>query len=239
MTEGKLKIKDVRQITPLRNYRFNSFVGHFISSSISPIFTYWFIKLKIKPNAITLLMISCGVIGAILFSFPNIYSKIGGFIFFHLWFIFDCSDGEVARITKNFSKYGKEMDFIAHLINHPLMNLSLFITYVQLNSNYSVYIAVIFLCFISMELMIRNFITFNTYILSSTNEIMKRSSFINYAMRQFFIYPNFILIFPVFILLDFYFNHHFSLYILLVWLTIYSIYFVKSLVIILYKFYKG
>ena len=35
--------------------------------------------------------------------------------------MFDCSDGEVARITKRYSKFGTEIDYTAHVIDHPFI----------------------------------------------------------------------------------------------------------------------
>ncbi|HPP34592.1 MAG TPA: CDP-alcohol phosphatidyltransferase family protein [Ignavibacteriales bacterium] len=238
MRTKKIKLKDVRLLSPLNNYRFNSFVEHFISYQISPLFTHLFIKLEIRPNTITLFMVISGIIGAILFSLPQVYFKFLGFLFFHLWFIFDCSDGEVARITKTFSKYGKEMDYIAHLINHPLMNLSLFISYLQFHYYNTIYLAILFMCFISMELINRNFTAFNTYLFADVNNKNKRS-FLKYAIGQFSLYPNFILIFPIFVIADLVIGVRYSIYILNVWFLIYSLYFLKGLISTLIRFYRG
>ena len=223
-----LKISNIRKLSPLNNYRYNSFSGHFISSKISPIFTYWLIKKGIKPNTITLFMIASGIIGAIMFSIPNLYFKIGGFLFFHLWFIMDCSDGEVARITKTFSKYGKEMDYMAHLINHPLMNLSLWLSYLQFNKYDDFYLGLIFISFISIELVSRSFVLFSTYLGDSKNQTDNTNrSFLKYIVIQFSIYPNFILIFPIFIIAEYFFDYN-SLYVLLAWFAIFTILLLKQ-----------
>lgn len=107
--------------------------SYLISQRISPYLSSIYIKKNIEPNKITIHMILSGIIGAILFSIPNTFVKIIGSIFIQLWFVLDCSDGEVARYTKTFSKFGKELDYMAHLINHPLFGLSIFISLYQLN----------------------------------------------------------------------------------------------------------
>jgi phosphatidylglycerophosphate synthase len=239
MNTDRATVKNIRTLSPLQYYRFNSFVGHFISSQISPLFTSLFIKQQIKPNTITLFMIASGIIGSVLFSLPYIYIKILGFVFFHIWFIMDCSDGEVARITKTFSKYGKEMDYIAHLISHPLMNLSLFITFIQFGNINSLLLALIFMSFISMELINRNFVLFNTYLFSKGSVPKPKRSFIKYAVGQFAVYPNFILLFPIAIISDMLFNVSYSFYILLGWFALYSLYFLKGLLSTLIKFYRS
>lgn len=236
----KIKVEDVRKLSPLNYYRFNSFTGHFISSAISPLFTALFIKRKVKPNTITLFMILCGIIGSILFAFPSLITKIFGVVFFHLWFIMDCSDGEVARITKTFSKYGKEMDFMAHLIDHPLMNLSLWITFILIDiENWFIY-SLLFILFISLELINRSLTLFTTY-LSSENKVKEEErTLFKYIVIQFSSYPNFILIYPAILLVDLFLGGFVvSQYILFIWFGMYAVLALKSIFKFLYKFYYG
>ena len=88
---------------------------------ISPFITKFCLKLKLIPNVITLLMIASGIVGGLLFALPYTAAKIAGIVFIHLWYVFDCSDGEVARITKRYSKFGTEIDYTAHVIDHPFI----------------------------------------------------------------------------------------------------------------------
>lgn len=122
------EIKSTKNLS-IRTYFLSSFL---ISNRISPYISAIYIKLGVIPNMITIHMILSGIIGAVLFSLPNLLAKIAGATFIHLWFILDCSDGEVARYTKKYSKYGKELDFMAHLINHPLFGIALFFSLFQL-----------------------------------------------------------------------------------------------------------
>lgn len=238
MENSKIEVKDVRIISPLNYYRFNSFTGHFISSAISPFFTVLFIRYRIKPNTITIFMILAGIIGSILFALPYVLSKILGIFFFHLWFIMDCSDGEVARISKVYSKYGKEMDFMAHLINHPLMNLSLWITFITIDlENWFMY-SLLFIVFISLELINRSLTLFVNY-LAVPNDVKKENrSFLKYLVIQFVSYPNFILIYPIILVISILFDSfNIGCYILCIWFGIYSILTLKSIFRFLYKFY--
>ena len=38
---------------------------------LSAVLVYWFLKLKIKPNTITMLYISCGIVGGLLLAIPE------------------------------------------------------------------------------------------------------------------------------------------------------------------------
>lgn len=92
----------------------------------SPFVTRLALSLKLIPNAITLLMIASGILGGVLFALPPIWCKILGALFIHLWYVFDCSDGEVARITKRFSRFGTEIDYTAHVLDHPVILLGFY-----------------------------------------------------------------------------------------------------------------
>ena len=134
-------------------------VDHY-AKLISPLFTKFLIKTGISPNGVTVLMMIAGIAGAVLFAIPSIACKAFGLIFIHAWFVLDCSDGEVARITGTFSKFGTEMDYTAHVINHPLFNLAFICSLMSLGRyNAQVLYLIAILC-ISAELVLRNLIGF-------------------------------------------------------------------------------
>jgi len=70
-------------------------------------------KLKITPNFVTGLSFLSAFLAAIAFGFGNVYL---GALFFFLRHYFDCADGALARMTKNFSKYGAMLDGIGDTV---------------------------------------------------------------------------------------------------------------------------
>lgn len=102
-------------------FSWNTVFVSLYTTLLSPFVTKFLLKLKLTPNKMTVLMIISGILGGISFAIPGIAYKIIGLIFIHLWFILDCSDGEAARITKRFSKFGTEIDYAAHVIDHPVI----------------------------------------------------------------------------------------------------------------------
>jgi hypothetical protein len=66
-------------------------------------------KLKLTPNFVTGLSFLSAFLAAIFFGFGRVYL---GALFFFLRHYFDCADGALARMTKNFSKYGAMLDGI-------------------------------------------------------------------------------------------------------------------------------
>lgn len=217
-----MKYKDIR-----KNYQNYSYIDTALvdpyAAAISPIFTKLFIRFNIIPNQVTVLMIISGVLGAILFAFPNLILKILGVVFIHLWYIFDCSDGEVARITKKFSKFGKEIDHMAHIINHPLYNLAFAYSMICLGRFDSILILFLFMMVLAIDMINRYLESF--YIIydlrmKSDGGTVKNNSMIKrvilYVINIFVLYPNFALIFPITYLIDANFNTNITIYYLIV-----------------------
>ena len=159
-------------------------------------------------------MILSGIVGSILFSLPNIIAKIIGAIFIHLWFVLDCSDGEVARYTKTFSKYGKELDYMAHLINHPLFGASIFLSLLQLGRYNPSYLFMLVFLSNFLDYGIRNLTKLN--VIEEMKEEKNTASKIEedkfwhikriilFATSIFTLYPNFILFGVLIYFVDFY-----------------------------------
>ena len=181
------------------------FVG-FYTTLISPFVTKLCLKLKLIPNVITLCMIGSGVLGAGFFSLPFLWAKIVGTVLIHLWFVFDCSDGEVARITKHFSKFGKEIDYTAHIINHPLFLFSFLLTILQADTGWNPIVLCLVLFGLAVfDSMLRGYVCFD-YIYNlksekedtgSIQELSQLKKILIFTSNIFIQLPNFCLIFPI------------------------------------------
>ncbi len=175
---------------------------------ISPFITKICLKLGLIPNAVTVCMMLSGFTGAVLFAIPNMVCKILGAVFIHLWYVFDCSDGEVARITKRFSKYGTEIDYTAHILNHPLFILSFVISLMTaFKSEKYIYICILGFLLVALNLVFRNLILFYDIYKKRENITMGAGAEGNKSLSlkeiiMFFVnmliqLPNFCLIFPI------------------------------------------
>lgn len=181
---------------------------------LSPFMTMAALKLKIIPNIITLCMIIFGIIGAVLFSLPELWCKILGVVFIHLWYIADESDGEVARITKRFSKYGTDLDFYAHMINHPLFIAAFGWNFIQIGYNTETILVLMFV-YVTSELSCRimlgwDYIHRNEYSAGSNAKITLSNimwkSYLNLCL-----FTNVVLLYPIIFLL----NHNIAFYVLI------------------------
>ena len=71
---------------------------------------------KIKPDHLTIAAIVMGLFGGLFYSLGSLTGSILGALFYVLFNIFDCSDGQLARIKKNGTSVGRILDGIADYI---------------------------------------------------------------------------------------------------------------------------
>lgn len=96
------------------------FVRHF-----SIYFSYFFARWGVPANAITCAMFVAGLGGSACMLPRNLALNIAGALLWQLEYIFDCIDGEVARLGGGASKLGKYLDYVSHIIVNPTVILSL------------------------------------------------------------------------------------------------------------------
>jgi phosphatidylglycerophosphate synthase len=188
---------------------FGQVLADYYAALISPCCTRLFLRWGVIPNAVTIGMIVSGMLGAVLFATPLFAAKIAGAVLIHLWYILDCSDGEVARLTGIFSPFGTELDQIAHAICHPLFNLSFAYSLFVLHQYNSSLILTLSVVSISAEMLLRHLIDLSGAFLRTSIGVAtpakSRSLFRIVAGRVlgiFYVYPNFALLFPVLYLVD-------------------------------------
>jgi len=87
-------------------------------------FSYVFIKLKIHPNYITFFWFLSIAAASFCFSRGSTEAyRIAAALLIMLGYTFDCSDGEVARVTNKYSKIGGYLDTIIHWVSGLLIIL--------------------------------------------------------------------------------------------------------------------
>ena len=95
-----------------------NFLDYFIYRKISVLFTWAFVRTSMSANQATLAQIYLGLLGFISFLLLRPFI---GLLLFHLSYIFDCVDGEIARFRKQVSAKGDYLDEIAHIMVIPLL----------------------------------------------------------------------------------------------------------------------
>ena len=209
--------------------------------SVSPLVSILFIKNGIKPNTVTILMIICGIIAPLLLMIENIYIQCISAVLFVLWFILDCSDGEVARFTMTFSKHGRDLDFLSHISCHSLFVMAMWKIFAY-QSEYILPLSMFFMSLLASELYYRMTVLYTVYVFDSTEttnmETANNHKLRNNILMNLTYFPNFVVFFPVLYCISYFVGFN----ILPVFLALFSIYIivkVKSYILMIIRFYKG
>lgn len=205
--------------------------------------TPFFIRKRVKPNTITLYMIIVGGISGIFFIYPSMWTKLLCSLLYLLWYSLDCSDGQVARATSNCSPEGKQLDYIAHIVAHPLFIIGLLVTILSFYQYCNLfYIITLTLLLLSSEMSNRLVIAMASYNEKKQNYIEKKDNPIkkiyNFINCQIGFMPNLLLFFPVIIFCDLYFDLYYFEYLFYIWGLYYIIFVSKELFFYTLSIYK-
>jgi phosphatidylglycerophosphate synthase len=99
--------------------------GRLYMRRLSPYATMAFARLGWSPNTVTACFIISGVAAGVLAAVPGLPAAIGVALLTQLYLLFDCSDGELARLTGRFSPAGVYLDRIGHYIAEALLLVGL------------------------------------------------------------------------------------------------------------------
>lgn len=238
--------KEIKKLMKLQygkpKFTNNILADNFPCGDLGRIFSVWFIKHNVTPNNITMLMIAFGIIGSILFAIPSLPCKILGYLCWIMWYTMDNSDGQVARYTKNFSRYGTQMDFMAHLIDHPLMNIAIWLTFIQIVKPDDIMLLSLFsIMVISCEMLLRNITSFQFQMAKEekTSHAKNPQNIFKYLLIQLTLFPNIIVLFSWIIIVDYWLRIGFSVYIFYGWAVYFILCTLRTTMITLMHFYRS
>jgi phosphatidylglycerophosphate synthase len=100
--KASLKSMDTEETFDLLFYRPVGYICALISK-----------KLGITPNVITIISIFLGLGAGLMFYYNNIWVNIGGMILLVLADVCDSADGQLARLTKQYSRIGRILDGVS------------------------------------------------------------------------------------------------------------------------------
>ena len=93
-------------------------VNQFFNRQLAFFTAKFFYKLKRSPNFVTLISMLFGVTSGFLFATGEHSYVMAGAVLLQLMIIFDCADGQLARMTGKSSRFGKTLDGLADLTTH-------------------------------------------------------------------------------------------------------------------------
>ena len=95
--------------------------GRLYMRRLSPYATVLFARLGWSPNAVTVCFMISGAAAGVLAAVPGLPAAVGVALLIQLYLLFDCSDGELARLTNRFSATGIYLDRMGHYIAEALL----------------------------------------------------------------------------------------------------------------------
>ena len=99
--------------------------GRLYMRRLSPYLTRALVPTGLSPNALTGLMIPCGLLAAGCLTLPGIGGAIGALLLAQVQLLLDCSDGELARWRQRVSAVGVYLDQIAHYTTEAALAIAL------------------------------------------------------------------------------------------------------------------
>jgi phosphatidylglycerophosphate synthase len=99
--------------------------GRLYMRRASPYATWVFARLRWSPNAVTVAFIVCGVAAGIVIAFGGLATAIAGAVLIQAYLLFDCSDGELARVRRRFSAAGVFLDGMGHYLGESALLVGL------------------------------------------------------------------------------------------------------------------
>jgi phosphatidylglycerophosphate synthase len=122
-------IADLRAATqPASIFERNSgehWAGKLYMRRLSPYCTRLLLRLGLRANAVTSLMIVVGLAAAGVLSLPGVWAAVGAVALIQLQLLLDCSDGEVARWRDERSPLGVYLDRIGHWLTEAALPIAL------------------------------------------------------------------------------------------------------------------
>lgn len=90
----------------------DGFFTTFFVSPYSKFVARWFARKGWTPHAVTVLSMAMGIGTAVLFATGTRWGLISGAVMLQLAFMLDCVDGQLARYTRRFSRFGGWLDSV-------------------------------------------------------------------------------------------------------------------------------
>ena len=129
MTSSSPSIAELRAVTQpeslLGRNSGEHWAGRLYMRRVSPYVTRLLIATRLSADAVTWLMVACGVLAALSLTIPGMAGVVGAALFVQLQLLFDCCDGEVARWRGTSSPTGIYLDRLAHHVTDAALPAAL------------------------------------------------------------------------------------------------------------------
>ncbi len=178
----------------------------YISRNIAVIFVVLFIKLKVSPNAITILTIIANVIASSMLLMSD--TGLAVFVYalmLQLMYILDCSDGMLARYIGQGSSTGAWFDLVVDRLNQFIIMSTVLVYELQGNANLlsDVELVASILLFFGTTIILANAINLKTILVKNSQEGRSKShgKYYDFGVSLLVDYPVMLIVYGIPLLL--------------------------------------
>ena len=237
----KITIREYKKSNPLPSIASCALIAY-ITYHFTPYLAVACIRRDWSPNKMTLAMIITGIIGGIFLFIPNMPCKFLSIFLYLLWYTWDTADGQVARYTNVFSNYGRQLDWLSHLICHPLFIVALTASYIQLYTEFIFEVILTSVVLLISELINRSLIAMSDE--KMVNHLYSSKSHysiftLSYVRLQLGWFPNYTIIYTTLLIVDQIFKFDIFPFVYIAFSLVYSIAVLKKYVKLVVFMYKG
>jgi phosphatidylglycerophosphate synthase len=116
--------KDIRDSLPPEKRQADGLWTRFFLRPLSIPVTWIALKLGLKANTVSYLSVVFSLAGGLLFSWEGFWLPLWGAILLNVFSIFDCVDGNIARVTKSASLWGGWADAVMGFVAYTAVFVS-------------------------------------------------------------------------------------------------------------------
>lgn len=106
----RYSLKEIRASLPKEKNKGDSLWIQYVIRNISFPFTYFFLNIGFSAWSVSVLSVLVAAISCFIFFINNEAARWTGVVLMQLWMIFDCVDGNIARVTKTTGPMGEFID---------------------------------------------------------------------------------------------------------------------------------
>lgn len=170
----KYTLKDIKKTRDFSNYSLNVKP----TMKLAPYISWFFIRFLpfITPNQISFLWEIIMLVGFFIMALGGYWNFLAGILIYHLGFMFDSVDGDIARTIKKTTLGGVYLDKLFSWINRSLMLFALGIGLYNLTGKVMYFYLGLWCCFILLIDNLNRLKVYETFVNQGRIDLLKKSS---------------------------------------------------------------
>lgn len=170
-----MQIEAERKIDqPSGSYSDSPIIDRYIIRKISGFISGFLSKTPVTPNQVTIISLILGIISGIFFAIGEYTCTLTGGLFYFLSTIFDQCDGEVARLKKMETEFGRKLDIIVDAIANAVIVIGITFALYKTGGSGFIIIGILAITGISMSILLATYFGYENKKNTATQEMLDK-----------------------------------------------------------------